>query len=122
MSDQNPPDAISLYTVRAINKALRANREGNGGKVFCLQEGNKVRIYHAKQPKNGALQVAKSDGLWFHPGEVWVEPVSTVMANQPEQERDGGIEAKDAGAQERQELIRSAVAADLSLVRRLLEN
>jgi hypothetical protein len=74
--NQKPQNAIPLIGVRQMNQALRAEFHNHAGKVYCLQNGIIVRVFHAKQPRNGQLQVAGSNGFWFTPDPegVWVEP------------------------------------------------
>jgi hypothetical protein len=76
LGDQKPAGAVSLTTVREINKAIRAHGTRTGGRVCCLCEGSAgvIQVFHAKQPRGASLQVAGSNGYWFTPGEVWVEP------------------------------------------------
>lgn len=75
-SDQKPAGAVSLATVREINRAIRAHAVRTGGRVCCSREGSPgvVRVFNAKQPRGDSLKVAGSDGHWFTPGDVWVEP------------------------------------------------
>jgi len=74
--NQKPPNVIPLVGVRQMNQALRASFHTQGGKVYCLREGEVVQVFHVKQPKNSPLQAAGSNGHWFTPDkeEVWIEP------------------------------------------------
>jgi hypothetical protein len=74
-SDQKPDTAISLSTVREINKALRAHFERTGGKVCCLshERAGIMQVFHARQPRGDSLKVAGGNGYWITPLEVWVE-------------------------------------------------
>jgi hypothetical protein len=73
--DQKPAGAVSLTTVREINRALRAYAARTGGRVCCFREGSPgvVQVFHAKQPRGDSLKVTGSNGHWFTPEEVWVE-------------------------------------------------
>jgi hypothetical protein len=74
-SEQKPNNAISLSTVREINRACRAHFERTGGKVCCLSQERAgiMQVFHTKQPRGDSLKVASSDGYWITPREVWVE-------------------------------------------------
>jgi hypothetical protein len=74
-SEQKPEGAISLITVREINRAIRAHFGRTGGRVCCLshERAGIMQVFHAKQPRGDSLKVAGSNGYWITPSEVWVE-------------------------------------------------
>ena len=75
--NHKPAGAVSLTTVREINRAIRAHFARTGGRVSCFCEGSAagMQVFHAKQPRGGSLQVAGADGHWITPREVWLEPL-----------------------------------------------